>query len=100
VHTEHTDVGGSLFRNGLKLETFQVLSGSCTHRPGIPALRETRQEDEEFKTSLDYNVVRPCVKKKKKRKKKERKNKQQQQQYQKPKCLSTGEQEPNGDTSL
>jgi hypothetical protein len=44
--------------------------------------------------------VRPCVKKKKKRKKKERKNKQQQQQYQKPKCLSTGEQEPNGDTSL
>jgi hypothetical protein len=33
-----------------------------------------RQEDEEFKTSLDYNVVRPCVKKKKKRKKKEKTN--------------------------
>jgi hypothetical protein len=32
--------------------------------PVIPALRRQRQEDREFKTSLDY-VVRSCLKRKK-----------------------------------
>jgi hypothetical protein len=43
-----------------------ILRPGMGYMPVIPALRNWRQEDHKFETSLGY-IVRPCLKKKKKK---------------------------------